>query len=46
MLTRISMMHFVLFLGAQAKLKSIGLSLFGPRRKIYFAAQRWQEEHL
>lgn len=30
----------------EANLKSIGLSLFGPRRKIYFAAQRWKEEHL
>lgn len=27
----------------EAQLKAIGLSLFGPRRKIYFAAQRLKE---
>jgi len=29
----------------EAKLKAIGLTLFGPRRKIYFATQQWQDKN-
>eukprot|EP00041_Stephanoeca_diplocostata_P008810 m.131944 g.131944 ORF g.131944 m.131944 type:complete len:333 (-) comp17488_c0_seq1:219-1217(-) len=29
----------------EPKLKAVGLSLFGPRRKIYYATQRWKDEH-
>lgn len=29
----------------EATLKSVGLTLFGPRRKIFFATQQWKENN-
>eukprot|EP00035_Acanthoeca_spectabilis_P036109 m.37801 g.37801 ORF g.37801 m.37801 type:complete len:349 (-) comp7739_c0_seq2:1713-2759(-) len=29
----------------EAKLKSLGLTLFGPRRKVFFATQQWKESN-